>query len=356
MCLECGAKYCDCEASDAAAPGAGDRWRWTAAAMATTTTLAAPAPTPTAGGARGTAATLRELQALTPKQLRERAVSDGVDTARIEEARDQEQPKPALIALIQRATAPPPPTASYSHHELRLELIATARQMNTTGINQGTSGNVSIRVSDGVSEGFLITPSGLPYDTMLPEQLVYMDLDSAGYYGEHLPSSEWRMVRAPGPGQAPAPRWHCLRFLWLDTHVPPPEQHLDIYRARPAAKAILHAHPTYCTALAALHLEIPAFHYMVGAAGGKKIPCARPATASSERTVGATVCWLCLPKAGWLRACAARQAGGLRDVRHAGAVGRDPHRARRRVQRLPHGQPRHDLLWPHAGQGAGVGG
>ena len=71
MCLECGAKYCDCEASDTAAPGAGDRWRWTAAAMATTTTLAAPAPTPTAGGARGTAATLRELQALTPKQLRE---------------------------------------------------------------------------------------------------------------------------------------------------------------------------------------------------------------------------------------------------------------------------------------------
>ena len=205
----------------------------------------------------------------------------------IEEARDQEQPKPALIALIQRATAPPPPTASYSHHELRLELIATARQMNTTGINQGTSGNISIRVSDGVSEGFLITPSGLPYDTMVPEQLVYMDLDSAGYYGEHLPSSEWRMVRAPGPGQAPAPRWHCLRFLWLDTHVPPPEQHLDIYRARPAAKAILHAHPTYCTALAALHLEIPAFHYMVGAAGGKKIPCAKPATA---RENCATVC------------------------------------------------------------------
>ena len=230
MCLECGAKYCDCEASDTAAPGAGDRWRWTAAAMATTTTLAAPAPTaptPAAGGARGAAATLRELQALTPKQLRERALSDGVDTARIEEARDQEQPKPALIALIQRATAPPPPTASYSHHELRLELIATARQMNTTGINQGTSGNISIRVSDGVSEGFLITPSGLPYDTMVPEQLVYMDLDSAGYYGEHLPSSEWRMVRAApakppsSADAAPAPRCQCPHFLWLDTHVPP---------------------------------------------------------------------------------------------------------------------------------------
>ena len=63
-------------------------------------------------------------------------------------------------------------------------------------------------------------------DTMEPEQLVYMDLASAGYYGDFLPSSEWRM-------------------------------HLDIYRARPAAQAILHAHPTYSTALAVQRREIP---------------------------------------------------------------------------------------------------
>jgi L-fuculose-phosphate aldolase len=86
---------------------------------------------------------------------------------------------------------------------------------------------------------------------MEPEQLVYMDLASAGYYGDFLPSSEWRM-------------------------------HLDIYRARPAAQAILHAHPTYSTALAVQRREIPAFHYMVGAAGGKKIPCAGYATFGTQ--------------------------------------------------------------------------
>ena len=51
--------------------------------------------------------------------------------------------------------------------------------------------------------------------------------------------------------------------------------HYDIYRRMGAqVKAILHAHPVYCTALAAQRREIPAFHYMVGVAGGKKIPCA----------------------------------------------------------------------------------
>ena len=80
----------------------------------------------------------------------------------------------------------------------------------------------------------------------------------------------------PAPRAAGVPAFSGLTRTCHHTAL----QHLDIYRARPAAKAILHAHPTYCTALAALHLEIPAFHYMVGAAGGKKIPCAKPATAS----------------------------------------------------------------------------
>ena len=55
------------------------------------------------------------------------------------------------------------PEVMYAHHALREELIATARQMNSTGINQGTSGNISVRVSGADGDGFLITPSGLPY-------------------------------------------------------------------------------------------------------------------------------------------------------------------------------------------------
>ena len=61
--------------------------------------------------------------------------------------------------------------------------------MNTMGINQGTSGNVSIRVPG----GFLITPSGVPYETMQPIQVVFID-DEGGYYGEHLPSVPCNLV------------------------------------------------------------------------------------------------------------------------------------------------------------------
>ena len=99
-----------------------------------------------------------------------------------------------------------------THRKLRKEIIATCRAMNAAGVNQGTSGNVSARI-DG---GFLITPSGIPYEAMEPEQIVEMDL-AGGYYGKFLPSSEWRM-------------------------------HYDIYRARPEARAVVHTHAPYCTA------------------------------------------------------------------------------------------------------------
>jgi L-fuculose-phosphate aldolase len=137
---------------------------------------------------------------------------------------------------------------THAHLDARKELIATARGMNASGINQGTSGNISVRAGD---DGFLITPSGIPYDTMQPEHIVYMELSSAGFYGDHLPSSEWRF-------------------------------HFDIYLARPDAFAILHAHSTYCTALSALGQAIPAFHYMIASGGGKTIPCANYETFSTQ--------------------------------------------------------------------------
>lgn len=118
--------------------------------------------------------------------------------------------------------------------------------MNASGINQGTSGNVSVRVEG----GFLITPSGIPYSTMTPDMIVFMDMEG-GYYGNYLPSSEWRM-------------------------------HYDVYKAFPQAKAVLHAHPTYSTALSVQKRSIPAFHYMIGCAGGKEIRCAEYATFGSQ--------------------------------------------------------------------------
>lgn len=128
----------------------------------------------------------------------------------------------------------------------RQQLIETAVEMNRCGINQGTSGNLSIRHKGGM----LITPSGMAYSSLEPEDIVFVDGDSQ-HHGQRLPSSEWRI-------------------------------HHDIYQARADAAAILHAHPTDCAALACLHQPIPAFHYMVAVAGGRDIRCAPYETFGSQ--------------------------------------------------------------------------
>lgn len=121
------------------------------------------------------------------------------------------------------------------YKSLRKEVIATCLAMNELGINQGTSGNVSVRTE----KGFLITASGIPYHRMKPHHVIEMDLEG-GYRGDFLPSTEWRM-------------------------------HLDIYKARPEAGAIVHVHSTHATALACLRKDVPAFHYMIGVTGGPSL-------------------------------------------------------------------------------------
>ena len=120
----------------------------------------------------------------------------------------------------------------------RQSIIDACLEMNALGINQGTSGNISLRDGDGL----LITPTSMPYSSMTPEDIVEMDFDGH-IIGEGRPSSEWRF-------------------------------HLDILRARPEADAIVHAHPTYCTTLSIMERSIPPIHYMIAVAGGDSIRCA----------------------------------------------------------------------------------
>ncbi len=122
--------------------------------------------------------------------------------------------------------------------ELRTQLIETALQMETMGLNHGMSGNLSVRIE----KGFLITPSALPYNQCMAEDIVLMDLEGHAQ-GSRKPSSEWRF-------------------------------HRDIYAQRQDAGAVLHAHSPWCTTLACLQTPIPAFHYMVAVAGGVDIRCA----------------------------------------------------------------------------------
>ncbi len=136
--------------------------------------------------------------------------------------------------------------SAVGHLALREAMIATARRMNASGLNQGTSGNLSVRVE----EGFLVTPTGMDYDALVPEDLVLMRFDGR-HEGPRLPSSEWRF-------------------------------HRDILAARPEVGAVLHAHSMFCTTLACLRRPIPSFHYMVAMAGGVDIRCAPYATFGTE--------------------------------------------------------------------------
>lgn len=128
---------------------------------------------------------------------------------------------------------------------LREKMVDICRRMNSTGINQGTAGNLSVRTSS----GFLITPSSLPYDIMTADDLVEMDFD--GSYLGRRPSSEWRF-------------------------------HRDILKNRTDINVVLHCHSLYATTLACHHKTIPAFHYMVGVAGGTTVRCADYATFGTQ--------------------------------------------------------------------------
>ena len=133
--------------------------------------------------------------------------------------------------------------------QLRLDLVEAARRMNASGLNCGTSGNLSVRSNDGL----LVTPSGRDYQTMKPEQIIAMEW-----------SGEWR---ASDSSLKPTSEW---RF------------HRDILAGRPDISAIVHAHPPFATALACLRKDIPAFHYMVAIGGGKIIKCSAYETFGSE--------------------------------------------------------------------------
>jgi len=125
-----------------------------------------------------------------------------------------------------------------NYPELRAEIIAACVDMNRRGLNQGVSGNISARIP----EGFLITPSGMEYHEMQPDDIVVMRPDGS-HTGKRRPSSEWRF-------------------------------HRDIMARKPEVGAVAHMHSMFSTTLACLRMDIPAVHYMIVAAGGNSIRCA----------------------------------------------------------------------------------
>jgi len=127
-----------------------------------------------------------------------------------------------------------------AERELRQQIIDNCLRMNSTGLNQGTSGNISVR-----HEGnMLVTPSAIPYEDLDVNSIASMPIDGeyGSWEGPFKPSTEWRF-------------------------------HLDIMIARPEVNAVVHTHSTFSTILAIGRKSIPSCHYMIAAFGGNDVRC-----------------------------------------------------------------------------------
>jgi L-fuculose-phosphate aldolase len=123
---------------------------------------------------------------------------------------------------------------------LRDSIIHAVRALDTSGLNRGSTGNLSVRATAGKQPGMLITPTGMGAADMQAQDLVWLGFDGS-HAGLWQPSSEWHF-------------------------------HQAIYQARPDVQAVVHTHSVHAAALASLRRPLPAFHYMVAVAGGTDVP------------------------------------------------------------------------------------
>lgn len=124
-----------------------------------------------------------------------------------------------------------------SEMDLRQELVAHYKRVEALGLNEMSSGNLSVRFGDRM----LISPNGATADSITVHTVVETTFDG-NYQGDRLPSSEWRM-------------------------------HAAIYQKYADAQAVVHTHSDYCVAVASHVTRLPGFHYLVGVFGGDDVPC-----------------------------------------------------------------------------------
>ena len=131
--------------------------------------------------------------------------------------------------------------------EFRAEIVGVMAALQDRGLNRGTSGNVSVRLADGL----LVTPSGVAPDALTPASIVRFDGEGRPQGSTWRPSSEWRM-------------------------------HAGVYARRPDVQAIVHCHSRHATILACAGRGVPPLHYMVSVSGRSDIPLAPYATFGTD--------------------------------------------------------------------------
>ena len=136
--------------------------------------------------------------------------------------------------------------------KLKVEVIRYSKKLNTTNLSALRSGNISVRTKERGVDGFYITPSGMKNSSLKIKDVTFISLKGIFDKKKGIPSSEWRF-------------------------------HQDIYVNKSEAKAIVHAHSTCATAVSTHQQSIPAFHYMIGIAGGEDIKCSKYATFGTRK-------------------------------------------------------------------------
>jgi L-fuculose-phosphate aldolase len=114
----------------------------------------------------------------------------------------------------------------------RAQLVGYSARLLDDGLAVGSAGNMSVRSGDLVA----ITPSGIGYAEMHPDDVCLVTLDGIEEQNAETPSSETPM-------------------------------HLAIYAATKAG-AVVHTHSPEVIALSAAREELPAIHYAITGLGG----------------------------------------------------------------------------------------
>jgi L-fuculose-phosphate aldolase len=135
-----------------------------------------------------------------------------------------------------------------SEQELRDAIVEVGRRLYARGYTASNDGNISVRLDGG---RLLMTPKSVCKGFMTPAMMCITDLDGKKLAGERDPSSEMQM-------------------------------HLEVYRQRPDAKAVVHAHPPIATgfAVAGIPLDRAVLAEVVTTLGS--VPIAEYATPSTK--------------------------------------------------------------------------
>ncbi|HZJ84572.1 MAG TPA: class II aldolase/adducin family protein [Syntrophomonadaceae bacterium] len=128
------------------------------------------------------------------------------------------------------------------------EVYATAIEIYKSNLVMGTWGNVSQRINQ---ELFVITPSGMDYDSLSPEDMIIVDKRGEVVAGQYQPSIETRM-------------------------------HIEIYKNRLDVNGIVHVHSPYVTAFAVANQPIPVILEETAQVIGHPIEVAKYALCGSQ--------------------------------------------------------------------------